>query len=164
MNAVKNLVKSARKNFTLEDLIRHEKKRHKNLIEMLSEYPNHGVGFRISKMYWPENHYIKVMRVELETNRLGKVYGKKFVGGTAASDKVFEVDKTTTRGLWNYDLGDSFYISDTGMTYTLEDFKKHYDSCVSKREPKRPKDMRKNMKWTPPEGAIEPIENRNAFN
>lgn len=160
MKAAQNLMKGARKHFNLQDLIRHEKLQHKNLVEMISEYPNNGIGFRISKIYWPENHYIKIFKVDLETNRSGRVFGRKYENGVAASDKIFEVEQTTTRGLWRYDLGDSFHQTDNGLIYTLEDLKKHYDT-VRQRNWKRPSDLRKNMDWTPPEGAKEPLENRN---
>ena len=153
-------MKSARKHFTLQDLIRHEKIRNKNLIEMISEYPNKGVGFRISKIYWPENHYIKIFKVELDTNRIGKVYGRKYVEGVAVTDKIYEVDRASTRGLWRYDLGDSFHQTDNGLIYTIEDLKKHFDT-VPQRPWKRPADLRKNMDWTPPEDAVEPYENEN---
>lgn len=160
MRAAQNLAKSARKQFTLQDLIRHEKLKHKNLVEMISEYPNQGMGFRISKIYWPENHYIKIFKVDLETNRVGKVYGRKYVDGVAVTDKIFEVDRTSTRGLWRYDLGDSYYQTDNGLVYGLEDFKKHFET-VPQRSWKRAADLRKNMNWTTPEGEIEPIENDN---
>lgn len=162
MLAAQNLLKAARKTFTLQDLIRHEKFRYKSLVEMLSEYPHHGIGFRISKMYWPENHYIKVFQVELETNRVGKVYGRKFVDGVPVGDKIFEVDRVGTRGLWRYDLGDSFHVADNGMVYTLKDFKRHYDT-VKQRQPKRPADMRVNMVWESPKSEHDPIENDNKF-
>jgi hypothetical protein len=161
MKAAQNLAKSARKHFTLQDLIRHEKIKHKNLVEMLSEYPNQGVGFRIAKVYWPENHYVKVFKVEFDTNRSGKVYGRKYVDGVASSDKIFEVDRTTSRGLWRYDLGDSFHQTDNGLIYSLEDLNKHFVT-VSQRPWKRPADLRVNMQWTAPEGAQEPLENENA--
>lgn len=160
MKAAQNLLKSARKNFTLQDLIRHEKLRDKNLIEMISEYPNNGIGFRISKIYWPENHYIKIFKVDLETNRVGKVYGRKYVEGVAITDKIYEIERSSTRGLWRYDLGDSFHQTDNGLIYSIEDLKQHFDT-VKQRPWKRPADLRKNMDWTPPEGTIEPIENTN---
>ncbi len=158
MNAAQNLVKSARRVFTLKDLIHHEKYQYKNLIEMLSEYPNHGVGFRISKIHWPENHWIHVLKVELDTNRLGRVYGKKYVDGLLSSDKLLNVEHTSTRGLWRYDLGDAMSIIDESLVYTLSDLEKHYKT-VRQRGWKRPEDLRKNMKWTPPKH--DPIENNN---
>lgn len=162
MNAAQNLVKTARKTFTLRDLTHHEKYKYKSLIEMVAEYPNHGVGFRISKIFWPENHYIHIMRVELTTNRIGKIYGKKYIDGRLAEDQVVEVDGVTTRGLWRYDLGDAMCILDQGLVYTLSDLEKHFRT-VRQRNWKRPADLRKNMDWIPPADAIEPIENENLF-
>lgn len=160
MKAAQNLMQGARKHFTLQDLIKHEKLKYKNLVEMISEYPNNGIGFRISKIYWPENHYIKIFKVDLETNRSGKVYGRKYIDGVATSDRVFEVDRASTRGLWRYDLGDAFHQADNGLIYTFQDFKKHYDT-VFQRPWKRPADLRKNMQWTSPEGGLDPVENEN---
>ena len=158
MNAAQNLIKTARRTFTLKDLIHHEKYQYKNLIEMISEYPNHGVGFRIAKIYWPENQWIQVLRVDLETNRIGKVFGKKYVEGTLASDNLLDVQHTTTRGLWRYDLGDSMCILDKDVIYTISDLEKHYKT-VKQRSFKRPADLRKNMVFTPP--GADPIENTN---
>lgn len=162
MQAAQNLLKTARKSFTLQDLIRHEGFRYKNLVEMLAEYPHKGVGFRVSKIYWPENHYIKVFRADLETNRVGKIYGRKYIEGAPVNDRIFEVDRASTRGLWRYDLGDSFHVADNGMVYTISDFKKHF-STVVQRKPKRPEDMRKNIAWEAPKSDHEPVENENNF-
>ena len=160
MKAAQNLVKGARKNFALADLIKHEKTKYKNLIEMITEYPNNGIGFRISKIYWPENHYIKIFKVDLVTNRIGKVYGRKFIDGVVESDEIIEVERTSSRGLWRYDIGDSFHQTDNGLVYTLEDMKRHFDTVIQTKW-KRPVDLRKNMDWTPPEGVQEPFENDN---
>jgi len=160
MQAAQNLLKTARKTYTLKDLIHHEKYQYKNLMEMLLEYPSNGVGFRIAKKYWPEGHYVKVLQVTPTSNRLGKVYGMKYVDGKPVSKKMFEVDRTTTRGLWRYDLGDSMADLGNGLVYTLADFENHYKT-VKQVGWKRPADLRKNMNWELPEGKTDPVENRN---
>ena len=156
------MVKTARKTFTLKDLIHHEKYQYKNLIEMMTEYPNIGVGFRIAKVHWPENYYIKVLKVDLETNRQGKVFGKVYKDGVLASHRLVEVDQTSMRGLWRYDLGDSIAYLGEGFIYDLEDLKKHFNT-VRQVGWKRPSDLRKNMKFEIPEGASDPVPNKNVI-
>ena len=160
MIAAQNLVKSSRKVFTLKDLIHHCDYKKKNLIEMISEYPNLGVGFRIAKIHWPEDYYVKVFRVDLATNRLGKVFGKVYRNGILESEDLVEMDETSARGLWRYDLGDSICYMGEGFIYTLEDLNKHYQK-VEQQPWNRPAMLRRNMDWSPPEGAIEPVVNRN---
>ena len=158
MNAAKNLVKNARKTYTLKDLIVADRIKEKNLMEMLAEYPNKGVGFKISKFYWPDGHYVKIGHVQFHTNRTGKVWGKKYIGGQPETGEVEEVERVSTRGLWRYELGDGFYTGLGGVMYTLNDFEKHYNT-VSQRKRKGVEEMRKNMNWQAPEG--EPYENAN---
>jgi hypothetical protein len=160
MKAATNLVKGARKSFTLTDLVKQEKFAYSNLIEAIHIYPNHGVGFRIAKVHWPENQYIHVTKVDLESNRLGRVFGKIYKDGKLLSENLIDVDGTSTRGLWRYDLGDAFCQLDNGLTYTLQDLEKQFGK-VRQRGWKRPESLRKNMKWTPPEEAANTTFNKN---
>lgn len=46
--------------YSFNDLIAVIRLPYKNLPEMLGQYPNNGVGFKIWRKTWPENKYIIV--------------------------------------------------------------------------------------------------------
>ena len=52
----------------LEDIVRHRKKS-KNLIEILSFYPNKGEGFKVWQNTWKEDKFAFISHVSLENNR-----------------------------------------------------------------------------------------------
>ena len=159
-SAAQKLLAGSRRTFVLKDLIGYESKQYKSLLEEVSLYPNQGVGFRIAKIYWPENHYVKILHVEYENNKIARIFGRKYANGAPEHDSIVQVDRVTTRGLWKYDIADAFCDLGNGLIYTNKDFEAYFKT-VRQRKYKRPSDLRKNMKWSPPEGAIEPIVNDN---
>ena len=60
------------KNFKLADVIKHKDIAYKNLYEILSLYPNKGVGFKIWRKTWKNKYYL-VDRVEFKDASHGTV-------------------------------------------------------------------------------------------
>ncbi len=51
--------------FTLQEVTKHKDIGAKNLIELISKYPGHGVGFKVRHKDWPEHTFYHVKRVDL---------------------------------------------------------------------------------------------------
>lgn len=54
------LYEKAIKKFTLEGVTKHRLYKHKNLVEMLSRYPGHGVGAKVTRKWWPQGTFFHV--------------------------------------------------------------------------------------------------------
>ena len=73
--ARKKLFEKAIKRFTINDLVKHQAigSGQKNLVELISRYPNFGQGFKVYKKTWPENCYYKLTNVHLFVSTLVRV-------------------------------------------------------------------------------------------
>ncbi|TNV74023.1 hypothetical protein FGO68_gene8606 [Halteria grandinella] len=94
------------KKFTLQDITKHKTLRQKNLVEMLTGYPNHGVGFKVYNKHWPQGSFYHVKQVDLNAPRYGSLYGVYYQDGQIAGNKIEKVAQVLKRGLWSYDLKD----------------------------------------------------------
>lgn len=103
------LYEKAIKKFTLQDITKHKSLRQKNLMEMLSGYPSHGVGFKVSNKLWPQGSFYHVKQVELYAPRYGRILGVLYQNNQIAGNKIERVDQILKRGLWQYDLSDSAF-------------------------------------------------------
>lgn len=66
----KELYKKVMKTFTLKELTKQKDIRYgKNLVELLSRYPGHGIGFKIRDTQWPEDEFVHVTKVNLFVSR-----------------------------------------------------------------------------------------------
>ena len=50
----------------------------RNLIELLSRFPNKGVGMKVYRKTWPENCYWHIYYNKLTSEKSGKVFGIKY--------------------------------------------------------------------------------------
>ncbi len=75
------LYEKAIKKFTLQDITKHKSLRQKNLIEMLSGYPNHGIGFKVQHKYWPADQFYHVRNIQFFAPRFGRVFGILYKNG-----------------------------------------------------------------------------------
>lgn len=65
--ARKKLFEKAMKKFAMGDLVKHHTigSGQKNLIELISRYPNFGNGFRVFKKTWPADSFYEIKNVHL---------------------------------------------------------------------------------------------------
>ena len=67
------LYDKAIKKFALQEVTKHRTIQHKNLVEMMTRYPGHGVGFKVYRKWWPANMFFHVKQVELYSARYGSI-------------------------------------------------------------------------------------------
>ena len=63
--AKKLLYEKVIKKFTLQEITRHKDLGPKNLIELISKYPGHGLGFKVRHKDWPEDTFYHIKKVKL---------------------------------------------------------------------------------------------------
>lgn len=51
------------KRYTFEELIHHRSFKIKNLVELLSRYPSHGMRFKVWRKTWPEGYYYEIRKI-----------------------------------------------------------------------------------------------------
>lgn len=148
MNPAHNLIKRLSKKFTLKDVIHKSKfqRTQSNLFENISMYPSNGVGFHIRKVTWKQSRYMKIVKVDLQSNRRGRVWGIEFKDGKQLSLVPEEITTATTRGLWIYELGDSYAELDNGLIYGVNDMVEFYE-VEGQREEIPIESLRANMDW-----------------
>ena len=130
--AKKLLYEKVIKKFTLQEITKHKTEKYKNLIEMISRYPNYGVGFKVYRKWWPQNMFYHVRKVDLYSPRHGKVWGIKYINNELAGNKVEIVNEVLKRGMWQYSLYDPKYTEqvvtlDNGTTMDLGERQKLID-------------------------------------
>ena len=59
------LYEKAIKKFTMQDIIKHHNAPYKNLVQMLSQYPNNGEGFKVWAKWWEPGTFFHVKEVKL---------------------------------------------------------------------------------------------------
>jgi len=59
------LYEKAIKKFAMHEVTAHKTIKDKNLIEMISRYPGHGVGFKVYSKFWPANTFYHIRDVHL---------------------------------------------------------------------------------------------------
>jgi hypothetical protein len=67
---------------------------------MLSGYPNHGVGFKVSNKHWPAGSFYHVKQMDLNAPRYGRLYGVYYENNQIAGNKIDKVAQVLKRGLW----------------------------------------------------------------
>ena len=103
------LYEKAIKKFTLQEVTKHRVIKNKNLIEMMSRYPGYGVGFKVTRKWWPQGQFMHVRNVELYSARFGKAWGIMYKDGKVFGNKIEPIDGVLKRGMWQYDLSDSAF-------------------------------------------------------
>ncbi|KAJ3200117.1 hypothetical protein HK099_002808 [Clydaea vesicula] len=83
------------------------KKKKRNLIELISNLPNHAVGRKVISAQLergnPQNSYYKLTKVHLDTSlRNGEIYGIKYIDGKATSDVHQLITETNDK--WEFYL------------------------------------------------------------
>lgn len=126
------LYEKAIKKFTLQDVTKHRTIKNKNLMEMLTRYPGYGVGYKVSRKWWPAGHFYHVKNVELYSARYGKLWGILYKDGKIAGRKIEPIEGVLKRGMWNYDLSDASkteqeVVLDNGVVFNLGEVQKLID-------------------------------------
>lgn len=105
------------KSFTIESISKYIHKKMKNLPEMLSSFPNLGLGFKVYEGRNKKKFYI-VEKVNFEDNRHGKIYGIEY-NNDERSSKIDLIKNANIRGRWNYEVNNLDCKTDNDLTYNV---------------------------------------------
>ena len=134
--ARKKLFQKAIRTFEFQNLVRHQTigSGQKNLVELISRYPQHGNGFKVYKKTWPEDSYWQLKDVQMlvsltnfaqnfnrtctpffdvliallfQNGRNARLYGVQFWKGKMISKKVEQVPGVLKRGMWQYTVDEN---------------------------------------------------------
>jgi len=105
------------KSFTVDSVTKYIYKQMKNLPEMLSSFPNQGVGFKVYQGRKKDKFYI-VEKTNFQDNRHGKIYGIEY-NQDERSNRIELVNNANIRGRWNYEVNNLDCKTDNGLTYNI---------------------------------------------
>jgi hypothetical protein len=106
------------KRFTIDKVTKFANSNKKNLAELLSVYPNYGVGFKV--FYKDEkNEYYVIDRVIPKSSRNAIMYGILFKNGQMIN-RVQRIRYHLKENIWNY-IPDSTCKTDNGLEYDIKE-------------------------------------------
>ena len=83
----------------------------RNLIELLSRFPNKGVGMKVYRKTWPENCYWHIYYNKLTSEKSGKVFGIKYWNDEMQDKKIAKIPGAMKRGIWQFDMNDTITLT-----------------------------------------------------
>ena len=104
--------------YTLKDAIKHTRYGYKNLAELLSRYPSHGMRFKVYHKTWSPGVYFEVRKVIMKSPNNAKIYGVKYWNGGRA-EQVERIGSIYKRGYWNYEIQPYVHRAENGMLYDV---------------------------------------------
>src|SRR5690349_18158691 len=102
------------KSFTIDSVTKYIHKKMKDLPEMLSSFPNLGIGFKVYLGHKKDHYYI-VENVKFLDNRNGKIYGYEYFKDER-SNKLEIIKNVNVSGRWNYVVNNLDCKTDNGLT------------------------------------------------
>ena len=76
----------------------------RNLVELIARFPQNGKGMRVFRKSWPEDSYWQVWKVQMTSEKAGRVYGVRYWKGELLSSKIDKINGASKRGIWQYDI------------------------------------------------------------
>jgi hypothetical protein len=105
------------KRFTIETVSKYATKGVKNLVEMLSLFPNQGIGFKIFNQVNKTDYYI-VDNVNFKDNRHAKIFGIFHKNGIMGK-KVEQIKNTLKTNRWKFEPTTEKCYTDNGIEYDI---------------------------------------------
>lgn len=125
-------LRNVKKTFTLEDLIAPTNPKGRNLLEVVSQYPNKGINFKVRLPHWPVGKYYVLKKVEL--GRKEKIFGYLYENFSKKSYSLVEVQEAKTEYNWEYELGKGSVTLDNGVSYTRKCMMPYYLEDTKKKD------------------------------
>ena len=91
--------RTAMRKFPLADSVK-AKPGQLSLTEMITRYPNKGVGMKVWRKTWPANSYWQVMHAEHRPQKNTKLYGVLYWDGELKSGAMDKIRGASKRGCW----------------------------------------------------------------
>jgi hypothetical protein len=105
------------KRYTIEKVSKFATGHTKNLAELLSLYPNYGLGFKVF-LKSEKNDYFIIDRVCPKSNRFAKFYGILYQNGQIVN-RIEKLRYVLKDKAWNY-LPDSKCQTENGLNYDIK--------------------------------------------
>ncbi|CAK84676.1 unnamed protein product (macronuclear) [Paramecium tetraurelia] len=133
--AAEEMLSKAIRTYTFNDLIVIGRHPYKSLPEMLAQYPNNGVGFKVWRKTWPENKFIIITEAHFKGLRNGKFFGIQYYNGRPLTPQPIKIRNCSKRGTWKYDTNNTSGVSTNGVYFSADDLKE-YSKLHQNREQK----------------------------
>ena len=105
------------KTYTVDTLTKYMHRNLKSLPEIISSFPNHGLGFKVFTGYKKDKYYI-IEKVKFDDNRNGKIYGIEY-NKDERSNKEELIKNAYLKGRWNYEVNNLDCVTDNGQLYNI---------------------------------------------
>ena len=67
---------------------------------------------KVFRKTWPENTYWHIMHVQMTSDKSAKFFGIKYENGILSSNKVDKIPGVAKRGIWQFDINNSFTLEE----------------------------------------------------
>jgi hypothetical protein len=116
--AVTKIVTPAVRRFTIDGVSKYSFKGVKTLIELMSLFPNYGMGFRIWRKT-NKNEYFILDKINIKNNRNAELFGIPHKDGVP-SNKIEKIRSTQQDIGWNYEPLTTKCYTDNGVEYDIK--------------------------------------------
>jgi len=118
-NATKNVVASA-KRFTFDKCVNYQHQGVRNLPELLSLFPNYGLGFKVFFKSDKDKEYHLIDKVNPINNKHADFYGLKYNSSGFAGKRIEKIKNTLKKGIWNYTVQPGKFVTDNGVEFDIQ--------------------------------------------
>lgn len=107
------------KRFTIDKVTSFQHRGLKNLPELLSLFPNYGLGFKVFMKGNKENYFL-IDKVNIINNRHADFFGLKYSSNLLDANKIEKLRNTLKQGIWNYCVMPGKCLTDNGIEYDIK--------------------------------------------
>ena len=108
------------KRFTLDKVVNFQHKAIRSLPELLSLYPNYGLGFKVFLRNDANKTYYYIDKLNLINNKNADFFGIKYTINGVTGNKVEKIKNTDKKGIWNFNVTPGRCVTDNGMEYDIK--------------------------------------------
>jgi len=119
-DAAKKVAVVAAKRFTLDKVVAYQHKGIRNLPELLSLYPNYGLGFKVFYKNDKDKSYYYIDKVNPINNRHADFYGLHYTNNGVAGNRIEKIKNTLKKGIWNFSITPGIFVTDNGVEYDIK--------------------------------------------
>ena len=108
------------KRFTFDKIVNFQHKGIRNLPELLSLFPNYGLGFKVFFKSDNEKEQYIIDKVNPINHRHADFYGLKYNSNTLVGNKIEKLKNTLKKGIWNFTIQPGKFVTDNGVEYDIK--------------------------------------------
>ncbi len=114
--------------YTIDSVSKFSTKFNRNLPQLLSLFPNYGVGFKIFMKHNKDDYYI-IDRSIIKSNKHAKLYGIPYEQGVMIK-KIEKLKYILKRGIWNFQPSSTVTTTENGLDYNIA----HYEELIKQKK------------------------------